>query len=611
MLAEPMLLAMSFFPRSGVNRRLSLLSIAFAVPLTAIIVWLIVSGINETIGFAQFEKMGNVYLRPVDRLLHLVPERFNVLERGSGELKKIDAQIATAFAALDEVQEKVGEQLQFTPTGLESRKRSQLLLSKVHEHWKQVSAGPADATAYDGMVADFRGLIAHAGDTSNLILDPDLDSYYLMDATLLAIPELQERLNLLRRDALAAQAKPADVELHTKLAVRLAMLRETDIDRIGGDLQTVMTEDANFYGVYQPLHDQLPPAWEKVSQSINAFMQLTESKEPVAPEKLYEAAASSRELTERFWQLSVDQLDELLSIRIRHFQVQRLHSLGWTAFALALASLLAFFIARNISRALKRVVADLQHVVEGVAHHSENVRAVSAALSDSASAQAAALEETSSSSHELASLAQGNLESANNVKTAAAESNTSGRSGGSELKKLVDALSALRKDGAEVANIVKAIDEIAFQTNLLALNAAVEAARAGSAGAGFAVVADEVRSLAKRSSEAARDTTERLNRTVGMTTQTAEMAESLEKRLAELLNQSMRVDALAGSLSSSCSEQTRGVSEISRALHQVESEVQETASKSQTVAESATALDTEASQLRKLLGDLSTFSHGA
>ena len=95
-----------------------------------------------------------------------------------------------------------------------------------------------------------------------------------------------------------------------------------------------------------------------------------------------------------------------------------------------------------------------------------------------------------------------------------------------------------------------------------------------------------------------------------MTVQTAEMAETLEKRLAELLNQSMRVDALAGSLSSSCSEQTRGVSEISRALHQVESEVQETAVKSQTVADSATALDGEASNLRKLVGELSRFSRG-
>jgi len=109
-----------------------------------------------------------------------------------------------------------------------------------------------------------------------------------------------------------------------------------------------------------------------------------------------------------------------------------------------------------------------------------------------------------------------------------------------EIRHLNEVMHVIYETSHQITRINKVIDEIAFQTNILALNAAVEAARAGEAGAGFAVVADEVRNLASRAGEAAKQTSELVEKSLTAVSQGVELAAQVAQSWPEPTNRRRR-----------------------------------------------------------------------
>ncbi len=203
--------------------------------------------------------------------------------------------------------------------------------------------------------------------------------------------------------------------------------------------------------------------------------------------------------------------------------------------------------------------------------------AMSQNLSEAASAQAASLEETSSSLEEMTSITKqnaGNATEANNLMTVAQQvidkANVS-------MDELTGSMKEIAMGSEETQKIVKTIDEIAFQTNLLALNAAIEAARAGEVGAGFAVVAGEVRNLAMRAAEAAKNTSSLVEDIVRKIRKGEKLVAVTNGAFKDITGSSTNVVRLIGEIAAASQEQSNGISQINRAVADINSITQQNA----------------------------------
>jgi len=280
-----------------------------------------------------------------------------------------------------------------------------------------------------------------------------------------------------------------------------------------------------------------------------------------------------------------------------------------TLAGIVLIILLSRRLAQGIARPLKQTAAKLSAGAAAFASEAHALAAAAEALSSGASEQASSLEETSSSLEELTATTGRNAETAHAALETAHSAAKSAESGRSLLSTLTGTVGDVETSGSAITRILKTIDEIAFQTNILALNAAVEAARAGEAGAGFAVVAEEVRNLAKRSAEAARETTSLL--AGGGAAASGKSAHGVVEGLGRIREDSLRVatqfdslvaqigqtDTQASEIARASDEQRRGLEVIASAIHKIDQVTQTNASSSQNVAAAAETLKSAADDL--------------
>lgn len=253
---------------------------------------------------------------------------------------------------------------------------------------------------------------------------------------------------------------------------------------------------------------------------------------------------------------------------------------------------------------LHNMIDDIRVGVSQISNASSEIVAGNTDLSSRTEQQAAAVEQTAASMEQLTATVKQNADNAHHANKLAISASQTAKQGGEQVNNVVQTMTAIESSSKRIAEITSVINSIAFQTNILALNAAVEAARAGEQGRGFAVVASEVRSLAQRSSQAAKEIEGLISESVTQVSRGATLVGNAGKTMNDIVTSITQVHDIMGEIATASDEQSRGISQVSQAIVEMDSTTQQNAA---LVEQSSAAADSLEEQARLLKQAVSVF----
>ncbi len=454
-------------------------------------------------------------------------------------------------------------------------------------------------------------------DQSGLILDPDLDSFYTMDATVVKLPDSVTAAHAL----FAVKDTPETEATHTIKAITFA----NSLDATAGSFQKA--------GQFMT-RKHLP---EAITNALADYLQAGKVFAKSQTQNSYQAFLDS---SDALFLPSNDTLQHLLVQRAHRQWIETAQEIGGCLALLMIAIVMTQIIGVGLSDRLKTLTEIMQDLIKGqevgpipyqqdqfetgvivktlaafketlretedmrvIQHQLEEESIVSRrkamldladefeasllsivdALNHSAHSLGESAEELpqdatitsertnlvatsmDSTSANIQSVAGATEEMAASAHAIADQAEMVADAAGNaadKARETTDVVNDMQTAAESIGSAIDMISKITSQTNLLALNATIEAARAGEAGRGFSIVAAEVKALAQQTAKVTEEISKQVKAVQLATGHASESITSIASAVMDLRE-------ISSAISASVSQQTQAVGEISRSTAEV------------------------------------------
>ncbi len=606
---------------------------AFLVPLVMLLqfVW---EGAAAQVSFARSERQGVAYARPLLDLMRAAQGRRLAAVAGQAELPEWQAKVQAAFGQVQSRHLELGRLL--------GAEQAFAALRQAHDGLMSVPvAATADDTllAHDGYVSAVLGVLGEVANGSQLVLDPDADTFHLMEMSVSRGPlQLENTARLLslgtmvlksgefgtaRREQMTRWSAVSDfIERDVENAYQRGVSAAPALAALF-DMKGV---DADALAFYEAVRKQvLGAALAGNAEEFQALGQQALKRQTEAVQKTLDSLdAGLQQRIERLRRTLAAQLGaSLLCILVAGYLMVSFYKVMMGGLQ-EVASHLSEISRGNLTTSpmpwgrdeaaqlmltLGEMQASLRRVVGCVLEASAQVQGASGEISEAThdlshrtEQSAANLQETAASTEQIATTVRQTADTVAGAMAIVRDNAVVATRGGEVIAQVVQTMEGISTSSKKIGEIISVIEGIAFQTNILALNAAVEAARAGEQGRGFAVVASEVRALAGRSSAAAKEIKTLITASIEQVEGGSRVVADAGATMGDIVGKAGRITGLMGEIATATREQSAGVGQVGVAVQDLDRSTQQNAALVEQTAAATTALSEQARRLAAEVG---------